>query len=541
MTSQLSDFTSLFTAMNIALRGICTPDQVEHTLTSSFEAVVHGLEAKRAALFLVKYTQPSICLHALCQQGFSKQNVDAIQYGDKRVPDTALSQVWKTVANDSGARASMAAGMSEFVSIPAEASERDQKFLCVPVRDSVMDRIEAVVHLEWEQPADPAFDDTAVMWVNNYCLALSHVIGFLRDSEQKVPGEGIPVPRRKNAPELIGNSAHILTLRQELHESYIQAADVPEPDPILILGEKGTGKDLVARYIHAYSARHDRPFIAVNCAEITDELAAARFFGHRRGSFTGSLANEPGFFRAADHGVLFLDEIGELSLRAQATLLRVLENRTIVPVGETRESRVDLQVILATNRDPEKAVADGLIRADLFDRFGTQVIRLAPLRERPEDIPVLISHFLAYHEQRTQKKVLGFHPDVMRMMVGYSWPGNVRELARACSSLITHCKPGSNIDSAMLNRFLPQIAKKDWNPKAAHLLVGGDIAMRDALKMVGREMILSSLRQHNWNIRSARQSLGLPKTTFRRYVQEFGIDIQPRNERVSSKGMAFVD
>ena len=528
MTKPSSDLNALFTAMEIALRGICSPHQAEQTLTSSFEAVAAGLEAKRAALFLIKYNQPSPSLHALYHHGFSKDDLDAIQHRNVEVPGTALSQIWKALEADRTAESFLLPG--------SNTCDASHNCLCVPVWDTVMDRIGAVVHLEPESPEDTPFGDTATMWINNYCLALSHVIGFLRGYPgQSLPNDAMQIPRRKNAPLLIGTSAHVHALRQDLHESYIPAADAPEPDPILILGEKGTGKDLVARYIHAYSARHDRPFIAVNCAEITDELAAARFFGHRRGSFTGSLTNEPGFFKAADRGMLFLDEIGELSLRAQATLLRALENRTIVPVGETRESRVDLQVILATNRDPEKAVADGLIRADLFDRFGTQVIRLASLRERPEDIPELASHFLAYHEQRTGKKVLGFHPDALKMLVGYSWPGNVRELARVCSLLITHSKPGMIIDSTLLNKLLPQLAQREWNPKAAHLLFGGDMDMRDALKRVGREMILASLRQHNWNIRSARQSLGLPKTTFRRYVQEFGIDIQPRTDRDCSK------
>src|SRR5262249_1445575 len=155
----------------------------------------------------------------------------------------------------------------------------------------------------------------------------------------------------------------------------------------------------------------------VNCAEITDELAAARFFGHKKGAFTGAVADEPGFFRAAHGGVLFLDEVAELTLRAQATLLRVLENRMVVPVGQTKEIPVDVQVLLASNRDFEAAVAEGTIRPDFLDRFKTQALRLESLRERPWDIPALARHFLSHHERRTRKKTLGFTQPALRLLV----------------------------------------------------------------------------------------------------------------------------
>jgi transcriptional regulator with GAF, ATPase, and Fis domain len=157
------------------------------------------------------------------------------------------------------------------------------------------------------------------------------------------------------------------------------------PDPILLLGERGSGKDLVARYLHAWSARRERPFIVANCAEISDELAASRFLGHQRGAFTGAVSDQPGFFRAAQRGVLFLDEIADLSPRAQGTLLRVLENHAVTPVGETKEVPVDVAVILATNVDLDQAVRDDRLRADFHDRFRVQALRIEPLRERPWD------------------------------------------------------------------------------------------------------------------------------------------------------------
>jgi DNA-binding NtrC family response regulator len=298
--------------------------------------------------------------------------------------------------------------------------------------------------------------------------------------------------------------------------------EAPQPEPILILGERGTGKDLVARYLHAYGGRAKGPFVALNCAEVSDELAASRFFGHRKGSFTGAAADEPGVFRAADGGVLFLDEVAELSLRAQASLLRVLENRVVVPVGETKEITVDVAVVLATNRELSSAVAEGRLRADFHDRFRTQSIRLLPLRERPWDVPVLLEHFRVHHEHRLRKKTLGFTQDAVRALVSHSWPGNVRELARACSSFVAHAKAGAPINRALIERSYPEALEGTPNPAAAPVLWEG-ATLRDAVRSFQREVILARLERYRGNVRGARDSLGLTKSTFHRYVKSLGI------------------
>ncbi|HLJ27405.1 MAG TPA: sigma 54-interacting transcriptional regulator [Candidatus Angelobacter sp.] len=508
----------LSSGLAILLRGILYPRQMSTTISSSLQLAASGLHADRAGLFLLRHEPASIHLEALYTQGLTEPQIHAVERG-KDAEDTKLSQVWKVIQDHTPGPSFVTPREQQF-----QVQQRtgiNRNFMCFPVRDPILDVLVAVLHFE----GHAGFDENAEKWAENYTLALSQIIhlGFPCELREQVPAiSETAVNLPEHAPELVGDSLCTQALRRELHDIYVPAASAPDPDPILILGEKGTGKDLVARYIYAYSARRNRPYIAVNCAEITDELATARFFGHKRGSFTGSMADEPGLFRAADHGVLFLDEIGDLSARAQGTLLRVLENRTVVPLGETKELRINVQVILGTNRDPERAVTEGSIRADLLDRFRTQEIRLAPLRDRPWDIPALVRHFLAHHENRTKKKILGMHPDILKLMVGYSWPGNVRELARVCSLLITHAKPGAPIDDALFSRLLPHIAREGWNPKAGALLVG-DVPMRHALEMFGRELILARLRQHNWNIRSARESLGLPKTTFHRYTRTLGI------------------
>jgi DNA-binding NtrC family response regulator len=333
--------------------------------------------------------------------------------------------------------------------------------------------------------------------------------------------------KQERAPEILGDSSHTQALRRALHETYIPTLDTENPEPILILGERGTGKDLVARYVHAYSSRCHKPLVVVNCAEITDELAASRFFGHKKGSFTGALTDEPGFFRAADGGVLFLDEVAELSLRAQAHLLRVLETHRVVPVGQTHESPVDVAVVVATNRDLAEAVREGTLRADFYDRFRALTIRLLPLRERPWDIPLLLEHFRRHHEGRHRKRTLGFTREALHTLTAYRWPGNVRELARACSLFAIHARPGGWIDSALIKSCLPGVLRTDPNPKASSLLETGG-SMRDAVRLFQRELILSRLERHGGCAKAARESLGLTKATYHRYTKALGISAGSR-------------
>jgi len=519
---------ALLTALSILLRGLHFPSRAEGAISSSFEAAAKGLGAERGGLYLIRHQSDSVALEILCTVGMTQSQIGIIQRG-KDSNDIAAGHIWKELAAHAHVRGARIAPEQ-----PHRALQRiapNLYVLCVVIDDPILDTPVAVLHFEKQIEIDSGFEAVANEWINAYALALGQIIhlGFRREQSENSGTERPGIQPLEKAPELVGVSVQTQALREELHQIHIPAASAPDPDPILMLGEKGTGKDLVARYIYAYSSRHNRPYVAVNCAEITDELATARFFGHKRGSFTGSLANEPGLFRAADRGVLFLDEIGDLSLRAQGTLLRVLENRPVVPLGETSEQRVDVQVILGTNCDPEQAVAEGRMRPDLLDRFRTQAIRLAPLRERPWDIPALVRHFITHHEKRTQKKILALHADVLKMMVGYSWPGNVRELARVCSLLITHVKAGDPIDAALFNRLVPYIAKQHWNPKAGSLLAG-DVPMREALETFGRDLILARLRQHNGNIKSARESLGLPKTTFHRYTRALGIGGAIRDE-----------
>lgn len=514
----------LFEAMNVALRELLVGGDEEDALVRSFESAARGFGADKALLLRVESLDP-LRLRHVTGTGLTEKQVSACERGES--VSGVSSSIVRAVLNSGRPRVIE----NPYLQPPDQHETpalvgQNYSVLCAPVPDPFRDGALAVMYFQRSglRPEE-GYTAADLVWLDGYSSTLGHAFGLHfrersreREMQELLQGQKLP----DDAPELIGDSAHTQALRRLLHGVVIPATEAPDPDPLLILGEKGTGKDLVARYVYAYSSRRKHAFVAVNCAEISDELAAARFFGHKRGAFTGAVSDEPGLFRAADRGVLFLDEIAELSLRAQATLLRVLENRTVVRVGETRETRVDVQVILATNRDLTEAVRLGELKADFLDRFKTQALQLEPLRARPWDVAAMLAHFIAYHERRMRKKTLGPDPEALRALRTYSWPGNVRELARVCSLLVAHAQPGAPISLELVERAYPDAVRRARNPQAGPLLFE-DVPIRQALREFKRELILSRLERYKWDMRAARTSLGLPKTTLQRYAAALGI------------------
>jgi DNA-binding NtrC family response regulator len=511
------DYSQLLGAMNELLAVLSSDGGEEAALRASFEAAARGFRARKALLLVVEQPEPLRlrAVHTLGQ--LTAEQIAACERGDS-VRGVSPSLIQRVVAS----------GVPELIEDPrlrADAAhtpslaEGPHSVLCAPIFDPVRDAVLAVIYLQ-NSGLTEAYGEADRAWLEGYAAAVGRLFGLsfrqsLQDRELRELRESRGAA--DNMPEILGDSSHTVALRRVLHETFIPAMEVENPEPTLVLGERGTGKDLIARYLHAYSSRHKRPLVVVNCAEITDELAASRFFGHKRGSFTGALTDEPGFFRAADGGVLFLDEVAELSPRAQAHLLRVLENHTVTPVGQTREYKVNVAVVLATNRELDQAVRDGALRADFYDRFRTLAIRLLPLRERPWDIPPLLEHYRRHHE-----RTLGFTREAFRSLVSHDWPGNVRDLARACSLFVIHAQPGAWIDRDLIARCLPEVLSGTPNPKAGPLLAEG-VPLSDAVEAFERELILSRLEQHGGNVKAARESLGLTKTTFHRYMKSLGI------------------
>jgi PAS domain S-box-containing protein len=238
-----------------------------------------------------------------------------------------------------------------------------------------------------------------------------------------------------------GRFHDLLGKSEMMQRVYQQIRDVARVDAtVLIEGETGTGKELVARAIHLSSQRNDKPFIAVNCAGLTDSLLSSQLFGHKRGAFTGAIEDHQGLFEAANRGTLFLDEIGDIPLNVQTQLLRVLQEREIVRVGETRPRKIDVRVLAATHRNLSEEIAKGRFRSDLLYRIRVARIAIPPLRDRRADIPLLTASFLAQSSAASGKTLQGVSPEASRLLGDYRWPGNVRELKSAIDFAVIQCR-----------------------------------------------------------------------------------------------------
>jgi transcriptional regulator with GAF, ATPase, and Fis domain len=294
--------------------------------------------------------------------------------------------------------------------------------------------------------------------------------------------------------------------------------------PALITGETGTGKELIARAVHAVSPRRKREFIPFNCGAAPPELVVSELFGYQRGSFTGANGDYKGVIRTADGGALFLDEIGDLPLAAQAMILRFLQEGEVRPLGEARPIKVNVRVIAATNRDLEADVQSGQFRADLFWRLNKLRLRIPPLHERREDIPILIEHFLRRHQQEAGKHGLLLSDDTRTLMLDYHWPGNIREMENVLYRLVAFAADGDAIGPA---RFLNEVGAHGSPPAAR--MVGGRIVIdarlsyREMQKELERLSIISALNGTSGNIRQAAAKLGMCRNSLRNKIKKFGI------------------
>ena len=283
---------------------------------------------------------------------------------------------------------------------------------------------------------------------------------------------------------------------------------------VLITGESGTGKELVARAIHSQSHRRGKPFVAVSCAALPESLLESELFGHEKGSFTGAYAQKRGKFEFANRGTLFLDEIGEMSANIQVHLLRVLEERAFTRVGGNEETRVDVRIISATNKDLKKAVLSGEFREDLYYRLNVVTIELPPLRERREDIPLLAEHFLNKFALENQKEVTGFSAEAMEFLLSCDWPGNIRELENAIERAVILAR-GDSI-------------KVDDLPRPS--LSPAKSALQDrSLKEVERNHILRVLTETGGNCSEAARIMGISRTTLYNKVKEYGLAVNIRD------------
>ncbi len=290
---------------------------------------------------------------------------------------------------------------------------------------------------------------------------------------------------------------------------------------VCILGESGTGKELVARTLHERSARRNGPFVTLNCAAVPSELVESELFGHEKGSFTGAAARHQGKFEQANGGTLFLDEIGDMPHPMQAKLLRVLEEGEIERVGGDKAIPVDVRVVVATHRDLGKLVEEGKFRQDLYHRIFVFPLSLPPLRDRLEDIPVLLEHFAADIARQNGWKPLPFAREAIAALRQYRWPGNVRELRNAVERLLLLAS-GDSIDASQVAEALPQLGAPS-TPLGASV-ASGDLASR--VDRFERDTILAELKRHQHNMASTARSLGLERSHLYKKCQQLGIDVR---------------
>jgi len=340
-------------------------------------------------------------------------------------------------------------------------------------------------------------------------LAVRHALDQLRLAEENRELRNQLRARYR----IIGESIPIKALRQQL------ALTAPTNSRILIYGASGTGKELVARALHAGSLRAGQPFVEVNCAAIPEELIESELFGHQKGAFTGASEDKTGKFQKADTGTLFLDEVGDMSLRTQSKVLRVLEEQRVEPVGAGASVQVDVRVIAATNKDLEEEMARNRFREDLFYRLNVVPFYVPTLRERREDIPLLADYFLGEYATAYGRRKKRLAPEVLEVFAGYAWPGNVRELKNVIERLVIMV-PGERLESRHLP---PELFRESRRPLAEAA------TLQEARTDTEREFILRKLEENRWNVSRTAAAVGLERSHLHRKMKALGLS--PRNTR----------
>ena len=315
--------------------------------------------------------------------------------------------------------------------------------------------------------------------------------------------------------KLVGASSVMETLRQQI------AAAAPTHSRVLISGENGTGKELVARAIHLQSPRHNRPFIEVNCAAIPETLIETELFGHERGAFTGAVSQKRGKFDFADGGTLFLDEVGDMSLATQAKVLRVLEEQQFTRVGGGKLITVNVRVIAASNKDFSQEIEKGNFRDDLFYRLNVLPIEVPPLRTRREDIPALTRHFLKIHAEEQGVKLKEITPEALDTLARHEWPGNIRELRNQVERLMIMV-PKTTIEVGDVLPFMPRGFSR-INPLDAY------DSLRDARHAFEREYITIRLRENGGNVSKTADDLKIERSHLHRRIKDLNVEFRSGN------------
>ncbi|HKO55188.1 MAG TPA: sigma-54 dependent transcriptional regulator [Thermoanaerobaculia bacterium] len=329
--------------------------------------------------------------------------------------------------------------------------------------------------------------------------------------QRSLEEENIELKEKKEKEyQLVGDAPQMRDLKSQIERA------APTKATVLITGESGTGKELVAREIHRRSSRSNMPFIQVNCAAIPEELIESELFGHEKGSFTGAVRKQTGKFVAADSGTIFLDEIGDMSMRTQAKVLRVLQEGEVEPVGSATVVKVDVRVIAATNKDLTEEIRNGRFREDLYYRLNVIPIRTPPLRERKEDIGVLAQHFANLFAEEHNKHPKKFTPAALKALQDAPWRGNVRELRNMIERLVI-MGPGDAIDITDLPAEFFRAAA-DIISSAMRLST-----LQEFKDEAEKAFILAKLREHGWNVSKTAEAIDTPRSNLYKKIEQYGI------------------
>jgi len=387
--------------------------------------------------------------------------------------------------------------------------KQDTQFILLTGHSSVNTAVEAIKAGAYDYLTKPVNPDELV-------LLIKRAVDSVR-KDQEIDNLRRRLDQKFGLDQIVGQSRGMKDVFAK-----IQRAAVVD-STVLILGESGTGKELVAQALHHNSPRKKGPFVAVNCAAVPATLVESELFGHVRGAFTGATDRRIGRFEQADGGTLFIDEIGDFELGLQAKLLRVLESPTITPVGGHEERKVNVRVLAATSRDIRKMVDEGKFREDLFYRLNVVTINIPPLRERPDDIPILVEHFLK--EITEQKHTLAHRVshEVIARFEAYRWPGNVRELRNALESMIVLA------DSEMLTELdVPDRIAKGGGESGPPRQIPAGMTMEELEKLA----IIKALEQSQGNRTHAAEKLGISVRTLQRKLQQYDLESRRKDDEV---------
>ncbi|MBU1743919.1 MAG: sigma-54 dependent transcriptional regulator [Proteobacteria bacterium] len=328
---------------------------------------------------------------------------------------------------------------------------------------------------------------------------------------------------RHGFDDFVGKSAGM----KKVYHRILQVA--PTDSTVLIAGESGTGKELVARALHKHSLRHVHPFVAVDCSSLPETLLESELFGHIKGSFTGAIHSKIGLFKVADRGTLFLDDISNISLATQSKLMRVLQERVLTPIGDTKPVPTDIRLVVATNINLQTMVANGTFREDLFFRINVIPVHLPPLRERKGDLPSLIRHFLKKYSGEIGKDVQTMAPDAMAALKAYPFQGNVRELENIIERAVVLCEGGVIQRNDLELRSEEEERYPDLNsvPLSLEELKETKKQLRErATEPIEKAFVINALRRSNWNVSQASEATGMLRPNFHALLKKLGISVK---------------